>query len=121
MRPPLLLLLEGLHSLLKRHWIPLLARIVCVVLFQSRTSRLPVWLLPPMGCVLSVGDVCAAAPLSVLLLLWMGALGALDGLILLSSPWCGHSFCWEGLLLLAVSRYNGSWFDPTWVILGLSS
>ena len=39
--------------------------------------------------------MCAAAPLSALLLLWMGALVALDGLILLFSPWCGRSFCWE--------------------------
>ena len=50
-----------------------------------------------------VGEcVCAAALLSALLLLWMGALIALDGPILLPSPWCGRSFCWEGLLLLAV-------------------
>ena len=48
----------------------------------------------------------AAAPLSALLLLWIGALVALDGCILLSSPWCGRSFCWEGLLLLAVMILN---------------
>ena len=50
-----------------------------------------------------VGEcVCAAAPLSALLLLWKGALIAPNGLALLPSPWCSRSFCWEGLLLLVV-------------------
>ena len=99
--PPLLL--EGLHSLLERHWIPFLVHVICAVLSQSRISRLPAWLLLLIGCVQNIGEcVCAAAPLSVLLLLWIGALIAPDGSVLLPSLWYGCPFCWEELLLLAV-------------------
>ena len=52
------LLLEGLHSLPKKHLIFLLVHVVCTVLSRSRTGRLPAWLLPPIGCILNVGDVC---------------------------------------------------------------